>query len=73
MVSSILATCISVASRSDVGKVNEQHTGGTYADLKIAFEVAERLHKSNAPHTIAIRGISAGVTAWQSPASDQSR
>ncbi|MDR6658998.1 hypothetical protein J2W51_001540 [Tardiphaga robiniae] len=50
--------------------VNEQRTGGTYADLEIAVEVAERLHRSNAPHTITVRSISTGATVWPAPASD---
>jgi hypothetical protein len=49
--------------------VDEQRTGGTYADLKVAVEVAERLHKSNAPHTITVRSISTGATVWPTPAS----
>ncbi|WNV12766.1 hypothetical protein [Tardiphaga sp. 709] len=53
--------------------VNEQRTGGTYADLKIAVEVAERLHSSNAPHVITVRSISAGVVVWPPSASDRSR
>lgn len=53
--------------------VNELRTGGTYADLKIAVAVAERLHRSNAPHKITVRSISTGATVWPTPASDQSR
>ncbi|MGM4885316.1 hypothetical protein AB8A20_08060 [Tardiphaga sp. 604_B6_N1_1] len=53
--------------------VNEQRTGGTYSDLKIAVEIAERLRKSNAPHMITVRSISTDVTVWPPPASDQYR
>jgi hypothetical protein len=49
--------------------VNSQRTGGTYADLKIAVDVAERLHKSNAPHAITVRSISTDVTVWPTSAS----
>jgi hypothetical protein len=44
--------------------VNNQRTGGTYADLNVAIDIAERLHKSNAPHAITVRSISTGVTVW---------
>jgi hypothetical protein len=47
--------------------VNERRTGGTYADIEIAAEVAQRLHKSNFPHTITVRSISTGLTEWPSP------
>jgi hypothetical protein len=53
--------------------VNEQRTGGTYFDLNIAVEVAQRLHRSNFPHTITVRSISTDVTVWPTPASDQYR
>jgi hypothetical protein len=49
--------------------VNNQRTGGTYADLNVAIEIAERLHKSNAPHTITVRSISTDVTVWPTPTS----
>ncbi|MDR6659413.1 hypothetical protein J2W51_001955 [Tardiphaga robiniae] len=49
--------------------VNSQRTAGTYADLNVAIDIAVRLHKSNAPHTITVRSISTGVTVWPTPAS----
>jgi hypothetical protein len=48
--------------------VNNQRTGASYADLNVAVDIAERLRKSNAPHTITVRRISTGATAW--PSSD---
>ena len=49
------------------GALNNQRTGGTYADLNVAIEITERLHKSNAPHTITVRSISTGVTVCPTP------
>jgi hypothetical protein len=54
--SSILATCICDASRSDIANVNEQHNSGTYANLKTAVEFVERLHNA-----ITVLSISAVV------------
>lgn len=47
--------------------VNGNQTGGTYADLSLAIDVACRLHKSNAPHTITVHSISLDETVWHGP------
>lgn len=47
--------------------VNGLRSGGTYEDLNLAIEVADRLHHSNAPHVITVRDISTDATVWRGP------
>jgi hypothetical protein len=47
--------------------VNGRRSGSTYADLNLAIEVADRLHKSNPPHVITVSRVSTGIAVWLPP------
>jgi hypothetical protein len=47
--------------------VNGFRSGSSYEDLALAIEVAEQLHKSNAPHVITVLDISTDATVWRGP------
>ena len=52
--------------------VNEQRTGGTYADLKIAVRGCGEAAQKQCHHVITVRSISAELVVWPPSPADQS-